>query len=75
MPRLFVLKGKTVAMVSVRYIGDEVREVSILPDGLLRRVEPDELFQVDEKVSDSYSCQPHLYEVSETSAKTKKVND
>jgi hypothetical protein len=59
-------------MVGVRYIGDEIREVSILPSGELRRVEPDELFQVDEKVAESYSVQPHLYEVDEKPAKAGK---
>jgi hypothetical protein len=54
--------------VSVRFVGDEPRDVSILPAGTLRRVEPDEVFEVDEKVADSYSCQPHLYEVDEPAA-------
>jgi hypothetical protein len=54
--------------VSVRFVGDEAREVSILPAGILRRVEPDEVFEVDEKVADSYACQPHLYEVDEVAA-------
>lgn len=56
------------ALVKVRYIGDDIREVSILPEGNLRRIEPDELFEVDEKVITSYSCQPHLYDVDEKPA-------
>lgn len=59
------------AMVSVRYTGDEAREVSMLPGGETRLVQPDEPFEVDEKVAGSYSCQPHLYEVSEPAAARK----
>lgn len=58
--------------VKIRYIGDEPREVSILPAGDLRLVEPDELFEVDAKVVESYAVQPHLYEVEETPAKKEK---
>jgi hypothetical protein len=60
-----------VAQVKVRYIGDEPRDVSILPSGDLRRLEPDELFEVDEKVVASYECQPALYDVSEPSSARK----
>ena len=49
-------------MASFRYVGDEPREVSILPAGTLRRVEPDELFKVPDEHAESYACQPHLYE-------------
>jgi hypothetical protein len=58
--------------VKVRLIGDEARDVSILPAGILRRVDPDEVFEVDEKVADSYACQPHLYEVDEAPAPVAK---
>ncbi len=58
--------------VKVRFVGDEPREVSILPAGTLKRVEPDEVFEVDEKVADSYACQPHLYEVDEPVAPAAK---
>lgn len=54
--------------VKVRFIGDEPRHVSILPAGTLKRVEPDEVFEVDELVADSYACQPDLYEVDEAPA-------
>jgi hypothetical protein len=62
-----------VAKVKVRYIGDEPRDVSILPSGDLRRTEPDELFEVDEKVAESYRCQPALYEVDESAPARKAV--
>lgn len=61
--------------VKVRYIGDEPREVSILPDGFLRLVEPDELFEVPAAVAESYAVQPHLYEVDEPAPTTKKKED
>lgn len=48
-------------MIRFRYIGDEPREVSILPAGVLRLLEPDELFYVGEDHAASYECQPALY--------------
>lgn len=45
-----------------RYIGDEAREVSMLPEGTTRRVEPDEMFEVPTAVAKSYECQPHLFD-------------
>ena len=50
------------ALVQIRYVGDEPREVSILPAGVLRPVQPDDVFDVDELVADSYSCQPHFFQ-------------
>lgn len=49
-------------MATVRFIGDEPREVSILPDGLLRLVHPDTTFEVPKEYLESYWCQPHYYE-------------
>lgn len=50
-------------MTIVRYVGDEPREVSILPAGNLKLVKPDETFEVPEKYAGSYGCQPHYFEV------------
>jgi hypothetical protein len=50
-------------MATVTYIGDETRDVSILPDGFLRRIEPDQKFTVPDDHAISYACQPHLFEV------------
>jgi hypothetical protein len=50
-------------MATVTYIGDETRDVSILPDGFLRRIEPDQKFTVPDEWAMSYACQPDLYEV------------
>lgn len=50
-------------MARIRYVGDEPREVSILPEGTLRRVDPDQLFEVPDEHVESYECQPHLYTV------------
>ncbi len=50
-------------MSTVRYIGDEPREVSILPAGFLRLVQPDQTFEVPDKYDGAYACQPHYYEV------------
>ena len=47
--------------VQLRYVGDEAREVSMLPSGMTRRLEPDELFQVPAAYAESYECQPHLF--------------
>jgi hypothetical protein len=49
-------------MVKFRYIGDEPRAVSILPSGEIRRMDPDQLFEVDGDYWESYASQPHLYE-------------
>jgi hypothetical protein len=49
-------------MARFRYIGDEARQISMLPAGALQLVEPDEIFNVPESVADSYECQPDLYE-------------
>ncbi len=48
-------------MARFRLIADEAREVSILPDGALRLIEPDELFDVPDEHAPSYECQPTLY--------------
>jgi len=45
-----------------RYVGDEPRSVSILPAGALRRLEPDQLFEVPAEHWASYACQPKLFE-------------
>jgi hypothetical protein len=50
-------------MATVTYIGDETRDVSMLPDGFLRRIEPDQKFTVPDEHAMSYACQPHFYEV------------
>jgi len=57
-------------MAKFRYVGDEPREVSMLPTGDGRRLEPDELFDVDDKVAASYECQPQFYELVETAKKS-----
>jgi hypothetical protein len=48
-------------MARFRLIADEAREVSILPAGTLRAVQPDELFDVPDEHAASYECQPALY--------------
>jgi hypothetical protein len=53
-------------MARVRYIGDEPRAVSILPEGRVQHLDPDELFEVGDDYVDSYTCQPHLYQIEET---------
>ena len=58
-------------MARVRFIGDEPREVSILPAGVLRLLEPDELFTVPDEHAGSYSCQPDLYDVGDEHAPRK----
>lgn len=50
-------------MANVTYVGDEPREVSMLPSGTLRLVRPDEKFRVPDSVAISYACQPALFEV------------
>lgn len=50
-------------MSQVTYVGDEPREVAILPDGYLRRIEPDQTFTVPDEFDESYACQPHFFEV------------
>jgi hypothetical protein len=52
-------------MSQFRYVGDEPRQVSMLPSGELRLVEPDQVFTVPDAVWDSYACQPHLYEAQD----------
>lgn len=58
-------------MGKFRYVGDEPREVSMLPNGTLRRLEPDELFDVPDTVDDSYTCQPGLFERVDAPVKAK----
>lgn len=48
-------------MARFRFIGDEPKEVSMLHLGALRRLEPDELFEVPDELAESYECQPALY--------------
>lgn len=48
-------------MAKFRYLGSEIRAVSMLPAGVLRKLDPDELFDVPDAVADSYECQPGLY--------------
>lgn len=50
-------------MSTVTYIGDEPREVSILPMGVPRLIRPDEKFDVPDRFAESYACQPHFFEV------------
>lgn len=50
-------------MSTVHFVGDEPREVSILPSGILRLVEPDQSFSVPDEFDESYACQPHFFEV------------
>lgn len=53
-------------MARVRYVGDEPRQVSILPAGGLQLVEPDELLPpIPDEHVESYRCQPELYEVDQ----------
>ncbi len=64
-------------MAKFRMIADEAREVSMLPSGS-RLLQPDELFEVDDKVAASYECQPQFYELVETAkapAKAKTKGD
>lgn len=49
--------------MKIRYVGEESRQVSILPHGMLRLVEPQEVFDVPDAHVASYECQPDLYEV------------
>jgi hypothetical protein len=49
-------------MARFRFAGDEPRQVSMLPAGTLRRLEPDELFDVPDAHWESYASQPALYE-------------
>jgi hypothetical protein len=56
-------------MATFRYVGDEARLVSILPSGDTRRLEPDELFDVPDAHTESYECQPYLYELQEAAPK------
>jgi hypothetical protein len=53
---------------TVTYIGDEPREVAILPDGMTRVIQPDQKFTVPDEFDASYACQPALYEVDGMSA-------
>lgn len=53
-------------MARFRLLGDEPRQVSMLPEGQLRLVEPDELFTVPDEVAASYECQPDLYDRDDT---------
>jgi hypothetical protein len=64
-------------MARFRHVGDEPRQVSILPGGVLRRIDVDEVFEVDDKVADSYASQPALYELLDTQTKrgAKKESD
>jgi len=48
-------------MARFRLVADEPRQVSILPAGELRLIEPDELFDVPAAHVESYTCQPHYY--------------
>jgi hypothetical protein len=50
-------------MSKVSFVGDEAREVSILPSGILRLVGPDQSFTVPDEFDESYACQPHFFEV------------
>lgn len=49
-------------MAKFRFVGEEPRQVSMLPHGGLRRVEPDEIFEVPDEHAESYESQPHFYE-------------
>lgn len=70
-------------MAQFRMIADEDRQVSMLPSGELRKLEPDELFEVPDEVADSYECQPHYFELvsapkpksAKATAKTSKDGD
>lgn len=62
-------------MVQVRYVGDEPRQVSILPAGELRALEPDEVFEVPDEWAPSYECQPALYDVPEIAPEKKDGDD
>ena len=63
-------------MARFRYIGDEPREVSMLPAGITRLLEPDEVFTVPDEHADSYECQPGLYQRDEPAKRaTKKDGD
>jgi hypothetical protein len=60
-------------MAKFRLIADEARQVSILPSGSLRKIEPDEVFDVPDRHAESYECQPHLYESVSSPKLTKDV--
>jgi hypothetical protein len=51
-------------MSTVTYIGDEPREVAILPAGFMKVMQPDEKFDVPDEFDASYACQPGFFEVS-----------
>jgi len=53
--------------VKIRYVGDEDRQVSLLPAGDLYAVQPDAVFDVPDEWVESYSCQPHLYQPADGS--------
>ena len=67
-------------MAQFRYIGDDNREVSMLPSGVLRPVEPDEVFTVPDEHAESYEIQPHYFErqdepkPTKATAKTKETD-
>jgi hypothetical protein len=46
-------------MARFRLVADEPRLVSMLPAGELRRLEPDELFEVPDEHAASYEGQPY----------------
>lgn len=52
-------------MSTVTYIGDEPREVSMLPSGTTRLVKPDQKFTVPDVYAISYAIQPHFFEVDD----------
>ena len=53
--------------MKIRYVGDEDREVSILPTGDLRGVTSDAVFDVPDEHVASYACQPHFYQPADGS--------
>jgi hypothetical protein len=53
--------------VKLRYVGEEPREVSILPAGMLRAVQPEDVFDVPDEWVESYSGQPHFYQPADGS--------
>lgn len=61
-------------MAKVKLLADEPLLVSILPHGTLRRVEPGEVFDVDDKHVESYECQPDLYDVQPVKKPTRKAS-
>ncbi len=62
-------------MSTVTYIGDEPREVAILPDGYTKVVQPDEKFNVPDEFDASYACQPHFFEVKGMTAEEAIVTE